>query len=259
MPPDDEAIATHTKIKSIDTEGKSHFATYPSRIYTQTRPINGSMRLRVRESSTLLASIRKALAGLTEIPTRQGGNRLVADGLVARPTQWPSRLRGASLLCAALEAREVHALSLGDKALAYVDPENGTVHVISEGPKVVQLRDVAAVIEELGAEIVSVNKADVVQTPEGYAGNIGGHHASGGTIAEAALRSWLIERRAAQQGVETFSALEYVDLTLAKRVINELAKQDGDLGAEYWSAVSRLLTATDQMREALAVIQAELQ
>ncbi|WP_279215250.1 hypothetical protein [Achromobacter mucicolens] len=131
--------------------------------------------------------------------------------------------------------------------------------MISEGPEVVQLRNVAAMIEEIGAEMVSVNKADVAQTPEGYACNIGGHHAVGRTIAEAAIRSWLLERRAAHQGAETVSTLDPVDLALAKRVLNDLAQRDGDLGAEYWSAVLRLLSAADQMREALAVIRAELQ
>lgn len=122
----------------------------------------------------------------------------------------------------------------------------------------VQLRDVAAMIEEPGAEMVSVNKADVAQTPEGYACDIGGHHATGSTIAKAGVRSWLIDHRAAHQGHEAFSALEEVDLTLAKEVINDSAQQDGDLRVEYWSAVLRQLPAAAQMRDALAVMRTEL-
>lgn len=216
------------------------------------------MRLRVPVSSKFLADLQETLAGLTAVPARPAFKRLTADGLAVQPIQGPSGLSGASLLFAALEARGIPALSLGDKALAYVELNSGTVHVISEGPEVVQLRDLAAMIEEVGAELVNVSKADVAQTPEGYACNIGGHHATGSTIAEAAIRSWLFERRAAHQGAESFSSLEPVDLTLAKRVLNDLANRDGDLGAEYWSAVLRLLSAADQMREALAIIRAEL-
>lgn len=38
-----------------------------------------------------------------------------------------------------------------------------------------------------------------------------------------------------------------VDLTVAKRVLGELAKQDGDLGAAYWQSVLNLLCCAGQM------------
>lgn len=40
---------------------------------------------------------------------------------------------------------------------------------------------------------------------------------------------------------------EPVDLTVAKRVLEELAKQDGDLGAAYWNSVLNLLCRAGQM------------
>lgn len=44
---------------------------------------------------------------------------------------------------------------------------------------------------------------------------------------------------------------EPVDLTVAKRVLGELAKQDGDLGAAYWSSVLALLCCAGQMHTEL--------
>lgn len=44
---------------------------------------------------------------------------------------------------------------------------------------------------------------------------------------------------------------ESVDLTVAKRVLGELAKQDGDLGAAYWQSVLNLLCCAGQMHAEL--------
>jgi len=44
---------------------------------------------------------------------------------------------------------------------------------------------------------------------------------------------------------------EPVDLTVAKRVLGELAKQDGDLGAAYWDSVLNLLCCAGQMHAEL--------
>lgn len=44
---------------------------------------------------------------------------------------------------------------------------------------------------------------------------------------------------------------EPVDLTVAKRVLGELAKQDGDLGAAYWHSVLNLLCCAGQMHTEL--------
>lgn len=44
---------------------------------------------------------------------------------------------------------------------------------------------------------------------------------------------------------------EHVDLTLANRVLGELAKQDGDLGADYWGAVLGLLNQAGRMHDEL--------
>ncbi|MNR26181.1 hypothetical protein D3C85_1433750 [compost metagenome] len=44
---------------------------------------------------------------------------------------------------------------------------------------------------------------------------------------------------------------EPVDLTVAKRVLGELAKQDGDLGAAYWQSVLNLLCCAGQMHAEL--------
>ena len=46
-------------------------------------------------------------------------------------------------------------------------------------------------------------------------------------------------------------ASEPVDLTVAKRVLGELAKQDGDLGAAYWHSVLNLLCCAGQMHAGL--------
>jgi len=42
-----------------------------------------------------------------------------------------------------------------------------------------------------------------------------------------------------------------VDLTLAIRKLHELAYQDGDLGAEYWNSVIKLLSANGALHEEL--------
>lgn len=42
-----------------------------------------------------------------------------------------------------------------------------------------------------------------------------------------------------------------VDLTVAKRVLGELAKQDGDLGAAYWDSVLNQLCCAGQMHSEL--------
>lgn len=44
---------------------------------------------------------------------------------------------------------------------------------------------------------------------------------------------------------------EPVDLTVAKRVLSELAKHDGDLGAAYWHSVLSLLCCAGQMHAEL--------
>lgn len=44
---------------------------------------------------------------------------------------------------------------------------------------------------------------------------------------------------------------ESVDLTLAERVLGELAKRDGDLGAAYWQSVLNLLCCAGQMHTEL--------
>lgn len=44
---------------------------------------------------------------------------------------------------------------------------------------------------------------------------------------------------------------ESVDLTVAKRVLGELAEQDGDLGAAYWQSVLNLLCCAGQMHTEL--------
>ena len=42
-----------------------------------------------------------------------------------------------------------------------------------------------------------------------------------------------------------------VDLTLAMRVLHELAHRDGDLGGAYWDAVIKLLASAGQMHTEL--------
>lgn len=49
---------------------------------------------------------------------------------------------------------------------------------------------------------------------------------------------------------------EPVDLTVAKRVLGELAQQDGDLGAAYWHSVLTLLCCAGQMHTELLAIAA---
>lgn len=44
---------------------------------------------------------------------------------------------------------------------------------------------------------------------------------------------------------------EPVDLTVAKRVLGELAQEDGDLGAAYWHSVLNLLCCAGQMHTEL--------
>lgn len=44
---------------------------------------------------------------------------------------------------------------------------------------------------------------------------------------------------------------ELVDLTLALRVMRDQAYRDGDLGAEYWQSISRLLVWANQMHSRL--------
>lgn len=47
-----------------------------------------------------------------------------------------------------------------------------------------------------------------------------------------------------------------VDLTLAIRKLHELAYQDGDLGAEYWNSVIKLLSASGTLHTELLRLQA---
>lgn len=86
-------------------------------------------------SSDSLDNIRDALAKLIAEQAGPEIKRLSADGLVAQPSLWPSRLSRAPLLFAALELRGVQPLRLGDKAIACVSLGSDTVHVIIEGPR----------------------------------------------------------------------------------------------------------------------------
>ncbi|WP_143276991.1 hypothetical protein [Bordetella genomosp. 12] len=48
---------------------------------------------------------------------------------------------------------------------------------------------------------------------------------------------------------------EPVDLTLANRVLSDLAKQEGDLAAAYWNSVLNLLAHSGRMHAELLSIR----
>lgn len=49
-----------------------------------------------------------------------------------------------------------------------------------------------------------------------------------------------------------------VDLTLAMRLLHEQAYKDGDLGADYWNSVIRLLACAGQMHTELLELRSSV-
>lgn len=50
-----------------------------------------------------------------------------------------------------------------------------------------------------------------------------------------------------------------IDLEVALRKCHELALADGDLGAEYWNSISRLLKRTTGMQAEIEALSRELE
>jgi len=50
-----------------------------------------------------------------------------------------------------------------------------------------------------------------------------------------------------------------IDLEVALRKLDQLAKEDGDLGAEYWDQISQLLRAAASFRERAHNAEEELE
>jgi hypothetical protein len=170
----------------------------------------------------------------------------------------PGGLSGVGLIQAMLQADGVAALRLGPSGLTYVDGSD--TYVLDERPANVRVLEANKVLEVMGADFAQEHQATFTELAHGYTCFMAGCSATGNTKGEASIRAWLLHQASKGKGPmtgrdqkehECTCPSEPVDLTVAKRVLGELAKQDGDLGAAYWQSVLNLLCYASQMHSEL--------
>jgi len=136
-----------------------------------------------------------------------------------------------------------HSQVVLNKALPHLGLEPGdigiVVHVYAKG-EAYEIEFVAMSGTTIGLETLSA--ADVKPVSATAVA-----HAREREVGSSGLES----TRLAPAGQSVVIPSSPVDLTLAIRKLHELAHQDGDLGAEYWNSVIKLLSANGALHAEL--------